>query len=197
MDLLNLGKHLFFNTSQTDNGVTLATIAIDFKSATEHRVDYLCREHMPLPPTKRGPKFGTWTRVVSFEQLLQSAAKRHGDTELTICYPDSFIIDYCNRFKGNPSLRASSNQAEFARIFKFVMPNYSFIRRSGEKRDQGYGVKKIDNPCPLTTLSKLYAELSIENASRFENEDRRIRIAALAAFQRDELIQSMVPEHLW
>jgi hypothetical protein len=197
MDLLNLGKHLFFNTSQTDNGVALATIAIDFKSATDHRVDYICREHMALPPDKRGPKFGTWTRIVSFEQLLRSAANKHKDTELTVCFADAFIIDYCNRFKGNPSLRAHSNQVEFARIFKLIQPSYSFIRRSGQKKEMKYGVEPVENPCPLTTLSKMYAELSIESASRFENEDRPIKRAALAAFERDELIQSMVPDHLW
>lgn len=197
MDLLNLGKHLFFNTSQTENGVTLATIAIDFLSADDHRVDYLCREHMALPPTKRGSSFGTWTRIVSFEQLLRIAAEKHKDTELTICYADAFIIDYCNRFKGNASLRANSNEAEFARIFKLIRPSYSFIRRSGQKYDRWNKAVPTDNPCPLTTLSKFYAEISIENASRFESEDRKIKQCALLAFKRDEEFQNQVPQHLW
>jgi hypothetical protein len=197
MDLLNLGKHLFFNTSQTENGVTLATIAIDFLSATDHRVDYLCREHMALPPTKRGGKFGTWTRIVSFEQLLKSAVEKHKDAELTICYADAFIIDYCNRFKANPSLRVQSNGAEFDRIFKLIRPPYLFIRRSGQKYDgRGKAIPTAD-PCPLTTLSKAYAELSIENASLFENRDKIVQQCALMAFERDEKVQGEVPQHLW
>lgn len=194
MDLLNLGLHLFFNSSQTENGVRIATIAMHFESDTVHRLKYLNRREVALPADKRGPAWGYWTRLVAFDELLSDAAQKHGDIPLTICWSDKITVDNCNRFRMAGRIHETTHMNLWHRIQKNVHPSYEFIRRAISKDK----TTPLDNFCHLMTMSKDYASVNDENhIAIYENDDKHFHIAANLSFQRDERVQSKIPSHLF
>lgn len=192
MDLLNLGKHLFFETSIIQGkGVRIAVICYNFKSATDHKIEYMSREVIHLPEEKFDLKFGHWVRLIGFEQLLRNAAEKHKDEPISICFADSFIIKNCSKRK-NLQRVSDTNPKEWKRIFESIRGNHNYLVRTGYKE----GKEKVDI-CPIIMLTKRYAKAGEEAADWMEVETRPLRRAAVEAFERDEQFQNLIPQHLF